>query len=75
MHRIGVAEEVVHIAQYLLVGSHQEHTYIIVVIQAYGMQRDIVCLLSAIHVGRDLAVAVAGDVLQCGAARRLLVEA
>ena len=30
MHRIGIAEEVVHVAEDLLVGSHEEHTDVVV---------------------------------------------
>ena len=74
MHGIRVAEEVVHVAQYLLISANEEDTYIIMFALADGMQRDVVRLLSAVDVCRYLAVAVASDVLQGRAPRRLFLK-
>ena len=74
MYRVGVAEEVVHVAQNLLIRPDEEHTYIIMFAREDGVQGDVVRLLSAVDVGRYLAVAVAGDVLQGGAASGLFLQ-
>ena len=39
MHRIRVAEKIVHIAKYLLIGSDQKYTYIIRLLILYIMDR------------------------------------
>ena len=75
VHSVGVAKEVVHVAQNLLISTHEEHAQIV------GFS-----FLECVHwqavsdaLGRDevgnLAVAVAGDVLHCCTAGGLLVEA
>ena len=63
VHGVGVAEEVVHVAQNLLVGSYKEHANVVVLALAEGMQRQVGRLLVVVDVGRYFAVRVAGDVL------------
>ena len=75
MYGIGVAKEVVHVAQDFLIGSHQEHTYIIMFVQLDGVEWDIIGLLASVDVCCDAAIAVAGDVLECGASCGLFGEA
>ena len=75
MDGVGVAEEVVHVAQDFLVGTHEEHADVVVFALADGMEREVRSLLVVIDVGRDLAVAVAGDVLDGRRAGGFLREA
>jgi len=69
---VGVAEEVVHVAQYLLIGSDEEDADVVVLAGAYGMEGDVIGLVAAVDVGGNLAVGVAGDVLEGGGACGLL---
>ena len=48
MHSVGVTKEVVHIAQYLLVCSHEENTDVVMFIGLHRVQGDIICLMSAV---------------------------
>ena len=74
MHRIGVAEEVVHVAEDLLVGTYEENADVISIAHAEGVQGNVVGLLIVVDVGGDLTVAVARDVLNRGVAVGTLVE-
>ena len=51
MHRIGVAEEVVHVAENLLVGTYEENTDVISIAHAEGVQGNVVGLLIVVDVG------------------------
>ena len=71
MYGVGVAEEIVHIAQNLLIGTYKEHAKIIglVLLECMDGQR-----VSVMEIGGEvgnLTIAVAGDVLNgsitCGA--------
>ena len=75
MYGVGVAEEVVHITEDLLIGANEEDADVVVFVGLDGVEWYVVGLMASVDVGRDLAVGVAGDVLKCGAARGLLVEA
>ena len=74
MNGSGVAKEVVHIAKYLLIGSHEEHTEIIRFALAQGVTGQD---MRVVAIGGDvgyLSGAVASDVLQRGTASGALVE-
>ena len=75
MGSIGVAEEIVHIAQNLLVGTYEEHTEIVWLVLLQWMERKYMPDMSVGYEIRYLAVAVAGDVLQGGVAGWALVQA
>ena len=74
VHRVGIAEQVVHVAKDFLIGADQEDAQHIVltlanlVYRQAGLDRLLVDILT------DLAVGVAGQVLQHGAAQRLFVQ-
>ena len=70
----GVAKEVVHIAQDLLVGTYEEHTQIIGLVLLQRMDGQRVRVMAVGHEVHHLTVAVAGDILQRGITRRTLVE-
>ena len=59
MYGIRVAKEVVHVAQNLLVGTYEEHAYIIVFARPQLVERYVVRLVVMIDVGSDLAIGVA----------------
>ena len=73
MHGVGVAEEVVQVAQYFLIRAHEEHTYIIMLLVGETMQRDGVLRRFGNEIG-DFAVAVAGDVLKGGKVRWVFIK-
>ncbi|MNQ67247.1 hypothetical protein D3C85_817630 [compost metagenome] len=75
VHRIGVAEQVVHVAEDLLVGADQEHAEQVVLALAQRMHRQAGLDALLVDVVLDLAVGVAGQVLQHRASLRLLIEA
>ena len=64
MHSIRVAKEIVHIAENLLISAYEEYSYIIMLAWLDSMKRQITGLLTSIHVGSDLSVGVASDVLK-----------
>jgi len=74
VHHVGVAEEVVQVAERLLVGAHHERGEVVRLglAQLVHLER----ALGLAHAGEvvDLAVGVAGDVRQHRVAQRLLVE-
>ena len=72
---IGVAEEIVHIAQNLLVGTYEEHTEIVWLVLLQWMKWENVADMTIGYEVGYLAVAVAGDVLQGSVAGRTLVQA
>ena len=74
MYGVGVAEEVVHITEYLLVGSNEEYAEIVVFVLLDRVHRQHVCSLTVGDEVGYLAVAVAGDVLQRSVACWALVE-
>src|SRR5688572_7993424 len=71
---VGVAEEVVQVAQDLLVGADEEDAEVVVLVLE-RVELDDVLDVPPIDEVVDLAVGVAGDVGEHGATRRLLVEA
>ena len=71
---IGVAEEIVHVAQNLLVGTNEEYTEIIWLVLLQWMKRKNVADMSVGNEVGNLSVAVAGDVLQGSVAGRTLVQ-
>ena len=75
VHRVGVAEQVVHVTEDFLVGADQEDTQQVVftLFQRVYRQAGLDALL--VDVLLDLAVGVAGQVLQYRAAHRFFVEA
>ena len=75
MGSIGVAEEIVHVAQNLLVGTNEEYTEIIWLVLLQWMKRKNVADMSVGNEVGNLSVAVAGDVLQGSVAGRTLVQA
>ena len=50
MNGIGIAEEIVHITQNLLISSHEEHAYIIVLTIADSVERQIGLLMAVVNV-------------------------
>ena len=65
---IGVAEEVVHITQNLLISSYEEHTEIVWLISLQWMEWKYMTDMSICYEIGNLAIAVASDVLQGGIA-------
>ena len=63
MHRVGVAEEVVQVAEDLLVGADQEDAEVVVVV-VERVQLEHVLHVAQVDEVVDLAVGVAGDVGQ-----------
>ena len=74
VHRIGVTEEIVHVAQNLLISTHQEDTYIILFALLKAMERNVVGLLIVVDIGGNLTITVARNVLQRSAHRGTLFE-
>ena len=74
MGSIGVAEEIVHVAQNLLVGTYEEHTEIVWLVLLQWMKWENVADMTIGYEVGNLAVAVAGDVLQGSVAGRTLVQ-
>ena len=74
MGSIGVAEEIVHVAQNLLIGTYEEHTEIVWLVLLQRMKRKNVADMAIGYEVGYLSVAVAGDVLQGGVAGRTLVQ-
>ena len=75
MYGIGIAEEVVHIAKNLLIGSHEEHSEIVRLVFLQGMHRQ---RMGVVTIGCEignLTVTVAGDVLDGGITCGTLVKA
>lgn len=71
---IGVAEEIVHVAQNLLIGTNEEYTEIIWFVLLQWMKRKNVADMSVGNEVGNLSIAVAGDVLQGSVAGRTLVQ-
>ena len=74
MYGVGVAEEVMHVTQNLLIGTYKEHAEIIglVLLECMNGQR-----MSVMEIGGEvsnLTITVAGDVLNGGIAGGALVE-
>ena len=66
VYGIGVAEEVVHVAENFLIGSYEEDGDIVLFALSQGVQRDVVGLVVVVDVCPDFTVRVAGNVLECG---------
>ncbi len=64
VHRVGVAEEIVEVAQYLLVRASQEDSQHVLLAFLHRMQLQRRLALAAAGETVDDAVRVAGDVLQ-----------
>ena len=75
MHHVGVAEQVVHVAQDLLVGAHQEEAEVVGLVRLERVQLERALDVAQVDEAVHLAVRVAGDVGEDRAARRLLVVA
>ena len=74
MHGIGVAEQVVHVSQDLLVGADQEEAYEVVFLLPDTVERQEFGPAGLADETGDLAVRVAGDIGDGGHDVRLLVE-
>ena len=74
VHGISVAKEVVQVAQDFLIGSHEEHSQVVVLSVLEGMHWQVVRESLVRDEVAYLAVAVAGDVLDGGKAVGALVE-
>ena len=74
VHRVRVAEQVVQVAEDLLVGADQEDAEV-VRLAVEGVQRQRLLDVAAVDELVDLAVGVAGDVAEHGVLRRPLVQA
>ena len=74
MYRIGVAEEIVHIAQNFLIGSDEEYTEVVRLALLQRVDRQDVTGAAHGDEIRHLSVAVAGNVLQSGVACRTFVK-
>jgi hypothetical protein len=61
---VGVAEQVVQVAEDLLVGADQEHAEVVVLAVVLGVQLEHVLDVAQVDERVDLAVGVAGDVGQ-----------
>ena len=68
VHGIGIAEEVVHVAEDFLVGPHEEHAEIVVFVFLHPVHRQHMSDVTTGHEVGNLSVAVAGDILQGGIA-------
>ena len=73
VHGVRVAEQVVQVAEDLLVGADQEHAEV-VRLAVDGVQRQRPLDVAAVDELIDLAVRVAGDVAEHGVVRRRLVQ-
>ena len=69
-----VAKEVVHITQNLLIGTHEEHAQIVGLVLLQRMDGQRVRVMTVGHETGNLAVAVAGDILQRGVTCGTLVQ-
>ena len=74
VHGVGVAEQVVHVAEDFLIGADQKRAQVIR-LAVEGVQRQRPLHVAAVDELVDLAVRVAGDVAQHGVPRRPLVRA
>ena len=63
MRRIGVTGQVVHVAQYFLVGSYEEDTEVIRLVVLECVQRKYITNMAIGHKVGYFSIAVAGDVL------------
>ena len=75
VHAVGITEQVVHVAENLLVGTDQEHAQQVVVARLHFMHRHGRFDRLLVDILRDLAVGVAGQILQHGATGRLFGQA
>ena len=74
VHHVRVAEEVVQVAQRLLVGTHQEGRQEVVLALVQFMQLERALDVAQADEVVDLAVGVAGDVSQHGLARGHFIQ-
>ena len=74
MYGVGVAEEVMHVTQNLLIGTNKEHAEIIGLVLLECMNGQRVGIMTIRGEVGNLAIAVAGDVLNGGIAGGALVE-
>ena len=74
MYGIGVAEQVVHVAQYFLIGTDQEHGEVIVFAFLQRMHRQAVGDMAVGHEVGDFSVRIAGDILYRGVRVRTFVQ-
>ena len=74
MYCCGVAEQVVHVAKNLLIGSYKEYAQIVRLVLLQCMNGQRVGVVTIGNEVRYLSVGVAGNVLQGGVARRALVQ-
>ena len=74
IHRIGVAEQVVHVTQDLLIGADQKNTQEIGLPRAFGVQRQRSLDAVLIDITRDAAIRITGQVVQQARVVRRLIE-
>ena len=74
VYRVGVTEQVVHVTENFLIGAHQENPQQIIFAFIEGMNRQAGLDALLVDVLLDLAVGVAGQILQDRTAIRLFVE-
>ncbi|MNJ32982.1 hypothetical protein D3C77_276610 [compost metagenome] len=74
VHRVGVTEQVVHVAENLLVGTNQENSQQVVLTLIDPVHRQAGFDALLVDVLIDLAVRVAGQVLQYRTTHRLFVQ-
>ena len=70
VHGVGVAKEVVHVAEYLLIGTHKEDAEVVRLVAAQGMEGQHMREVALLDEVGYLAIRVAGDILQGCVARR-----
>ena len=74
MHGIGVAKEVVQVAQNLLISTHEEYTYIVRVLPLQRVHRQIVRHMAIDHEVGYLAIRIARHILNGAGTIGFLVQ-
>ena len=74
MYGIRVAKEIMHIAQYFLVGTYKEYTEVVGLILAQGVYGQGVRVVAIGYERGYLAITVAGDILNSGVTCRPFVK-
>ena len=74
MYRIGISKQVVHIAQNLLIGTHEEDAKVVVLILLQRVNRQRMRVVAVGHEVGNLTIRVAGDILYGSITRGTLIE-
>ena len=74
MHGVGITEEVVQVAEYLLISSYEEYADVVGLLVVERVHRQVVVEVAGGDEVVNFSVGVAGDVLQRGRAVGLLIE-